>query len=176
MLNQRTILPYTRSFGRLARQAAVCTAVVALTACGGGDGSGSDMTITPEQPDTIEDVTRSSTLGTPHPGTLGVGDIDFFRFEPTQPGTLEIDLSNGSIAQAGYEVTGRDSDGMMVELPRGMGGEVIITAELIARGVEVFVRVSASSGTGSGGTGRYVLEVTLTPNDGTTASSTLPTL
>lgn len=173
MLNQRTIFPYTRSFGRLARQAAVCTAVIALTACGGGDGSGSDMVIVPEQPDTIEEVTRPTELGRVQGGTLGVGDADVFRFDPTQPGILEISLPN-SIAQAQYQVVGRNRDGMTVELPR-MGGMVVITPELIAQGVQVFVEVSASPGAGSGGTGSYTLEVILRP-DGTTASSTPPTL
>ena len=166
MLNQRTIFAYTHSFGRLARQVGICTAVVALTACGGGDGgSGNMMTITPDPPGDIDAASRRdpTPIGSTQDETLGVGDVDVFRFEIPRSGTFEIRLS-GTV-QAQIEVRSRDgrliaSGRTMVEVPVEEG--------------EVFVKVSAAPGAGSVGTGGYWLETGLIPD--MTATSTPPTI
>lgn len=163
MLNQRTIFAYMHSFGRLARQAAVaCTAVVALTACGGGDGGG-DMVIIPDAPDTIDAATRAAPtdIGTRNE-SLGVGDVDVFRFEIKTSGTLEISVTGTALTQ----VEAFRSDGTPLPLRNGMVD--------VEAGDHVFVRVSAASGAGSVGTGGYWLETRLIPD--TTASSTPSTI
>ena len=161
MLNQRTIFAYTHSFGRLARQVGICTAVVALTACGGGDGGSGEMVITPDAPDTIEDASRPTNIGTIDE-SLGVGDTDFFRFEIPASGILEISVTGA--AQARVEAF--RSDGTPLPIRNGMVN--------VGAGDHVFVRVSAAPGAGSVGTGSYRLETRLIPDD--TASSTPPTI
>ena len=176
MLNQRTIFAYTHSFGRWARQAVVCAAVVALTACGGGDGSGSGiMTINPDPPETIDGaVTRDPTdIGTSDQ-TLRVRDVDVFRLVPPQPGRLEINVMDGT-ARTQFEVIGRDRNGNPVELDTMPGSIIVfITGDHIRIGLQVFVRVSAAPGAGSVATGSYTLETRLIPD--TTATSTPPTI
>ena len=169
MLNQRTIFAHTYSFGRWVRQAVVCTAaVVALTACGGGGGSGGpEITITGDAPDTIDAATRAdpTDIGT-QDERLSVRDIDVFRFEIRTSGTLDIRVSGA--AQTQVQVFRRDGS----ELPtRRVGDGVEVD---VAAGDQVFVQVSAASGSGSTGTGSYRLKTKLTPD--MTASSTLPTI
>lgn len=175
MLNQRTIFAHTYFFGRWVRQAVVCVAVAALTACGGRDGGDSGLTITPEPPGTVEDAARRdpTPIGTPRNESLGVGDMDVFRLVPDRPGTLAIDVTG--TAQTDFDVTGRDRNGNPVELDTMQGSIIVfITADHIRIGLQVFVQVSAAPGAGSAGTGSYRLETDLTPD--TTATSTPPTI
>ena len=176
MLNQRTIFAYTHSFGRWTRQAVVCAAVVALTACGGGDGGGSGMIITPDPPGTIDDAAdRGPTdIGTPRDETLGVRDVDVFRLIPPQPGSLMIDVIDGT-ARTQFEVIGRDRNGNPVELDTMTGSIIVlITADHIGIGLQIFVQVSAAPGAGSVATGSYTLRTELIPDR--TATSTPPTI
>ena len=166
MLNQRTIFAYTHSFGRWARQAVVCVAVVALTACG-GDGGSSDMTIMPEPPGTLDDARNAPITmpGTTIRGTLGSpDDVDFFRFSFDAPGRLMLDIEGTAQTQ----VRAYDGDGN--ELPT-LDGSVIIPHQ----GGEVFVEISADPSAGASSTGTYFIDTAALPPD-TTASSTPPTI
>ena len=153
MLNQRTIFAYTHSFGRLARQAVAGTAVVALTACGGGDGGSGGMVIKPDPADTIEDASRRdpTPIGI-QDETLSLGDADVFRFVIETSGTLEITVTG--VAQARFQVF--RSDGTPLPTRNGM-----VNVEV---GDHVFVRVAAAPGAGSVGTGSYRLETRLIPD------------
>ena len=167
MLNQRTIFAYTHSFGRLARQAVVCTAaVVALTACG-GDGGSTDLTIMPEPPGTLEDARTApiTTVGTTIRGTLSSrDDVDFFRFSFDAPGRLMLDIEGTARTQ----IKAYDGNGNRIPV---VDGSVVIPHQ----GGEVFVEVSAAPGAGASSTGTYFIDTQALPPD-TTASSTPPTI
>ena len=165
MLNQRTFT-LTPSFGRLARQAAVCIAMVALTACGGGGGGGSDLTIMPAPPNTLEDA-RNAPVTTPGETVRGSlsspDDVDFYRFSFTAPGRLVLDIAGTAQTQ----VNAYDSNGN--RLPT-LSGSVIIPHQ----GGEVFVEISAAPNAGSASTGGYAFRTTVIPD--VTASSTPPSI
>lgn len=168
MLNQRTFTS-TPSFGRLARQAAVCAAVVALAACGGGDGGGgADMTIIPnnDQPGSIETArTEPATgVGSSVPGQLAPNDRDVFRLEVNQPGRLAIRVTGA----ASTRIRVFDKNGMQLPV---VDGAVVITAEQTG---DVFVEVSAAPSAGSTSTGSYTFRTSVITD--ATASSTPPSI
>lgn len=166
MLNQRTIL--TPSFGRLARQAAVCAAVVALTACGGGDSGSSDLTIRPniDQPGSIQTATDAPATppGSSVPGQLNPNDRDVFRLEIREPGRLVITVTGAASTRV------RVFDKNRKELPV-VNGAVVITAEQTGN---VFVEVSAAPNAGSTSTGSYTFRTNVITD--MTASSTPPSI
>ena len=169
MLNQRTIFTLTPSFGRLARQAAVCAAVVALTACGGGDGGGgADMTIRPnnDQPGSIQTATDAPATPTDSsvPAQLNPNDRDVFRLEIREPGRLVITVTGA--ASTRVRVFDKDRN----ELPV-VNGTVVITAEQTGN---VFVEVSAAPNAGSTSTGSYTFRTNVITD--MTASSTPPSI
>ena len=167
MLNQRTIL--TPSFGRLARQAAVCAAVVALTACGGGDSGSSDLTIRPniDQPGSIQTATNAPATppGSSVPAQLNPNDRDVFRLVIREPGRLVVTATGTASTRI------RVFDKNRNELPVMADGTVIITAEQTGN---VFVEVSAAPNAGSTSTGSYTFRTNVITD--MTASSTPPSI
>ena len=168
MLNQRTFT-LTPSFGRLARQAAVCAAVVALAACGGGDGGGgADMTIIPnnDQPGSIDTAATepATTVGETVPGQLAPNDRDVFRLEVNQPGRLTIRVTGAASTRV------RVFDKNRMELPV-VDNVVVITAEQTG---DIFVEVSAAPNAGSTSTGSYTFRTNVITD--VTASSTPPSI
>ena len=172
MLNQRTIFTLTHSFGRLARQAAMCTAVAALTACGGGSGGNGDMIIMPlpvEPPNTLMEVISTNEpteVGSPVQASLPPGEKHYFLFVLND---AQMDLR---IVADGVEIKAFDDEGNMLRTRPG-SIIVIVTDELIARGGKVIIEISSTSSTAAMD---YVLRSTVVPPDPGTASSTLPTI
>ena len=168
MLNQRTIFTLTHSFGRLARQTAVCAAVVALAACGGGDGGGgTDLTIIPtDQPNTIDMAASApaTPIGASVSGQLTPNDVDVFRLEIREPGRLVISATG----TASTRIRAFDKDGNALQIN---GNVVIITEDLVG---SVFVEVSAAPNAGSTSTGSYTFRTNVISD--MTASSTLPSI
>ena len=169
MLNQRTIFTLTHSFGRLARQAAMCTAVAALTACGGGSGGNGDMMIMPpvvEPPTTFDGVTMpgtETTVGSPPVrAEISPDEEHFFRFVIQRPSNLRVSTTGVETQFAAFD---REEN----LLPSRRGSIIVtVTTDLIEnKGGEVIIRVSSTE------TGEYTLASTSLPVD--TASSTPPT-
>ena len=168
MLNQRTIFTLTHSFGRLARQAAMCTAVAALTACGGGSGGNGDMMIMPpvvEPPSTFEGVIEAEPTTVDSPpvrAEISPDEEHFFRFVIQTPRNLRVSTTGVETQFAAFD---RDNN----PLPSRRGSIIVtVTTDLIEnKGGEVIIRVSSTE------TGEYTLASTSLPVD--TASSTPPT-
>ena len=176
MLNQRTTFTSTHSFGRMARQVAVCGAVAALTACGGGGdgGDGGNMFITREAPDTLAEALAADPIPL-DTGTIDAGpvqtiresihtrdDEDFYRFAFRDPAEFVVSTTGIETNLSAFD---RDNN----PLPTRSGSIIVdVTDDLIRnKGGEVIVRVTASRDTGN-----YELSASVRTPTPPTATST----
>ena len=166
MLNQWTTFISTHSFGRLARQVAVCAAATVLTACGGGGGGGGDMFITREAPDTFAQALAADPIrldtGPIQESIHTRDDEDFYRFQFAEP--TEFMVSTTGIA-TNLSAFDRDNN----PLPTRSGSIIVdVTADLVRnKGGEVIIRVTARVDT----TGNYVLHTEQMPTPPTPTST-----
>ena len=175
MLRQWTVSALPRSFGRLAQRMSVCVAVVALTAC--SDGGGGDMTITPapaDPPDTIAAAATApvTAVDTPVKARFdSPDDVHYFRMQFAEPGTTTITTTG----EASTQIAAFDKDG--IELPSRPGSLIVqITAELIAKGGEAFIRITPAQADVGVGARDYTLRGTFepgTPGTGTPTPATM---
>ena len=178
MLNQRTIFTSsTHSFGRLARQAAMCIAVAALTACGGGSsGSGNiDMVIEPlavydDPPRSVDEALQRGAV--PPRTTVRVSPLSDGEGDPhVSISVSEAPIMSELMVSSNGDETLTPFAGDGSQLPYRRGSIIVtVTADLIAKGGVVIIRVSDATG-----------EVTLTsallpPSDTPTPTSTTPTI